>query len=81
MSGLHDKIPLSDPDWNSLQAKNTLSPMLPRGSSETDVETNVQVNVRMISGDHIETCKQVAIQAGIIKPDEAQKDLCVMTGE
>lgn len=50
------------------------------GHTETELDTNIQVNVRMISGDHLETCKQVAIQAGIIKPDESQKENCVLTG-
>ncbi len=37
-----------------------------------------QINVRMVSGDHIETAKAVAVQAGIM--DDPSKYLCI-TGE
>lgn len=40
------------------------------------------VNVRMISGDHYETAKRVAIKAGIITEQEARdKTNCVMDAE
>jgi len=39
------------------------------------------VNVRMISGDHAETCKYVALKAGIINESEAKSTKAVMTGE
>lgn len=39
------------------------------------------VNVRMISGDHLETCIYVAMNAGIINKAEAQSGKAVMTGE
>ena len=35
----------------------------------------------MISGDHIETCKAVALKAGIIKQDEMRLDEIAMTGD
>lgn len=35
----------------------------------------------MISGDHIDTCKQVALKAGIIKEDEMKLDEIAMTGD
>jgi magnesium-transporting ATPase (P-type) len=34
----------------------------------------------MISGDHIETAKSVAIAAGILDPDEAESGDAIMTG-
>lgn len=34
--------------------------------SEEDVQICQEVNVRMLSGDHIETCRQIAYKAGII---------------
>jgi len=34
----------------------------------------------MVSGDHIETCRDVAVQAGIITKDERQSDNIVMLG-
>ena len=42
---------------------------------------NIQVNVRMISGDHINTCKAVALQAGIIDDNELRQEGIVLTGE
>ena len=38
------------------------------------------LSIRMISGDHIETAKQVAIKAGILRPEEAGRSYAVMTG-
>lgn len=35
------------------------------------VERRNEVNVRMISGDHIETCRSVAVQSGIITEEES----------
>lgn len=35
----------------------------------------------MISGDHIETCKRVALACGIITEDEQDSGAVVMTGE
>ena len=40
-----------------------------------------QVNVRMITGDHKETAKAVAIEAGIITESESNTPGVVMTGE
>jgi P-type E1-E2 ATPase len=39
------------------------------------------INVRMISGDHIETAKQTAIKAGIITEAESREKYVVMSGE
>lgn len=39
------------------------------------------VNVRMISGDHIETAKRVAYKAGILTDDDLQKQNCIMDAE
>lgn len=39
------------------------------------------VNVRMISGDHLETCIFVAKEAGIINEKEAESPQAVMTGK
>lgn len=35
-------------------------------------EIRNEVKVRMISGDHIETCKSVAVQCGIISDEESK---------
>lgn len=49
--------------------------LLKYGHSDKAVEAkekDTQVNVRMISGDHIETCKYVALRCGILKPHEVE---------
>lgn len=48
---------------------------------EDDEEVDNQVNVRMVTGDHLETAKQVAIQAGIITESEANTQGVCMTGD
>jgi len=35
----------------------------------------------MVSGDHVETCRWAALQAGIIQPKEANDNNVVMTGD
>lgn len=55
--------------------------MIRFGKAVPDKDTNEQVKVRMVSGDHIETCRYYATEAGIISREEASKDEVVMTGE
>ena len=45
------------------------------------VKQKGHVNVRMISGDHIETAKKVAIMAGILTEDDLLKQHRVMHAE
>jgi Ca2+-transporting ATPase len=40
-----------------------------------------QVNIRMVTGDHIETAKRVAIETGIVKAEEVEIKGVVMTGD
>lgn len=40
--------------------------LLKYGSNTTIVDNNGEVNVRILTGDHIETAKQVALHSGII---------------
>jgi len=40
-----------------------------------------QVNVRMITGDHLETAKSVALKVGILRRDELEHEGVAMTGE
>lgn len=42
---------------------------------------NAKICVRMISGDHKETAKAVAIQAGILLSEEAARTNAVMTAQ
>lgn len=51
------------------------------GHTDTNTETSTQANVRMISGDHLETCKNVAVKAGIVKPQELTMENTALTGE
>lgn len=39
------------------------------------------LTVRMISGDHFETAKSVAIKAGILNKEDLAEENCIMTGE
>lgn len=74
--GLND--PLRDRVEESIQLIrygqliNTESPMN---------EASQQVNVRMVSGDHIETCRKVALMSSIISEDELHEEGVVITGE
>lgn len=45
-----------------------LNQFVDNNDPDTDQQFSVsqEVNVRMLSGDHIETCRQVAFRAGII---------------
>lgn len=40
-----------------------------------------QVNVRMITGDHLSTAEAVAIKCGIVRRDELEHEGVAMTGE
>lgn len=51
------------------------------GHTDAGVETTTQVNVRLITGDHLETAKTIALRAGIVRPNEMTIDMCAMTGE
>jgi len=39
-----------------------------------------QVNIRMMTGDHLQTARAIAIQCGIINDEEANEEDVVMTG-
>jgi len=54
-------------------------PLRPRVQSCVNYARNhAQMQVRLVSGDHIETAKAVAIKAGILKPEEANIPFAVM---
>lgn len=40
-----------------------------------------QVTVRLVSGDHHETCKKIAIESGIVTADQAKDETVCMSGE
>lgn len=42
--------------------------------NEAEIELPQEVNVRMLSGDHIETCRLVAYKTGIITQEEMYDD-------
>jgi magnesium-transporting ATPase (P-type) len=44
-------------------------------------EQRDQVNVRMLSGDHVETCRAVAVQSGVITEEESNEPGVVITGD
>lgn len=72
--GLDD--PLRDQIEESVQ-------LIRYGHLETpaDSNENYQVNIRMVTGDHIETARFVALQTGIITQEEMYEDGIVMTGD
>ena len=45
-----------------------------------DSSDNSQVNIRMVTGDHVDTAKSVAYLTGIVKQEELDIEGCVMTG-
>lgn len=52
------------------------------GHTDPGLDSAPQVNVRMITGDHLETAKAIAVRAGIVSPNELTgSDMCAMTGE
>jgi Ca2+-transporting ATPase len=44
------------------------------GAVNSDMQQAYQVNIRMMTGDHIETAKYVAIQSGLISEEEADEE-------
>lgn len=51
------------------------------GHTDTAAETSTQVNVRLVSGDHLETCKAIALRTGIVKNlNELKMESTAMTG-
>lgn len=50
-------------------------------NEDGDIKDNNQVNVRMVTGDHLETAKCVALRTGIISIDEHNLEGIAMTGE
>lgn len=51
------------------------------GQEEENSFDGNQVNIRMVSGDHIECAKYVALQSGIIKEEEFSQSGVFMTGD
>ena len=51
------------------------------GSLESDENEGNQVNIRMVSGDHIDSAKIVALRTGIIKQEEMHLNGIAMTGD
>ena len=50
------------------------------GHSDITNTENGDVNVRMVTGDHIETAKNVALRLGIIDDNEKELDGAILTG-
>ena len=46
-----------------------------------DAQNSVQVNVRILTGDHLDTAKYVGLRTGIIQADEVNLDGIAVTGE
>ena len=63
------------------QEVNTPITLLKYGHIEPKPDSTGQVNVRMISGDHLDTCKAVASRAGIVTPEDLNLENTAITGE
>lgn len=50
------------------------------GQLDADENEGNQVNIRMVSGDHLECAKKVALQTGIIRHEELNLNGIAMTG-
>ena len=50
-------------------------------SAVTYARDSGKLSVRLVSGDHVETAKAVALKSGILKPEEASKLYSVMSAE
>ena len=51
------------------------------GHTDAAADTPIQVNVRLVSGDHIETCKAIALRSGILRNlNELKMESTAMTG-
>ena len=53
--------------------------MIKFGSADGGSSSNV--NIKMVTGDHIETARYVGIQSGILSEADSREDGTVMTGE
>jgi len=59
--------------------KDQIRPKVPKYVKFARVHGHL--GVRMVSGDHIETAKATAIRAGILKPEEVNRNFAVMEAE
>lgn len=51
------------------------------GHTDTAAATATEVTVRLVSGDHLETCKAIALRAGIVKTlNELKTEGTALTG-
>lgn len=57
--------------------------MIRFGHNDDNIELrdNNQVNVRMVTGDHLETAKFVALKTNIVSLDECNLEGIALTGE
>jgi magnesium-transporting ATPase (P-type) len=56
-------------------------PLRPKVASCIKYAEDGDVRVRLVSGDHVETAKAVALKAGVLQPEEAGRPYAVMTAQ
>lgn len=56
-------------------------PLRPKVASCIKYALDGDVRVRLVSGDHVETAKAVALKAGVLRPEEAGDEYAVMTAQ
>ena len=80
---IRDKVHLSIQmlKFGSAQSSGPRSSFKDRKGSGSNMSSTSSIEVRMISGDHIETCRKVALIAGIITEDEFNNPKVVMSRE
>lgn len=77
-----DSIDEGDFNLTFLAAIGLKDPIRPRVSAAIDYAQKGGISIRLVSGDHLETAKKVALRAGILTPKDLD-DLAhpVLTGE
>jgi P-type E1-E2 ATPase len=56
-------------------------PLRPEIKESVRVCKKAGINIRMVTGDNIETAKSIAIEAGIVSKEDADNQYVCMTGE
>ena len=56
-------------------------PLRPRIQESVQICKGAGINIRMVTGDNIDTAKAIAIEAGLVTREEAEKEYVCMEGK